>query len=49
MMEHVEVDTLTDDEFAWLALLRLIGRGRAPAPTIRHVRLLRRLCDLRRA
>lgn len=40
---------LTPNERAWLRFLRDIGRGRDPAPTLRRVQLLRRLCEGRRA
>jgi hypothetical protein len=40
---------LTDNERAWLRFLRQIGRGRDPAPTLRRVQLLRRICERRRA
>lgn len=41
--------SLTTNERAWLEFLRLIGDGRDPAPTLRRVQLLRRICDAQRA
>ena len=34
---------LTENERAWIDFLRLIGKGRDPAPTLRRVQLLRRV------
>jgi hypothetical protein len=42
------VDTLTANECAWLAFLRLISEGRDVGPTLRRVQLLRRVCEPRR-
>lgn len=36
--------TLTANELAWIEFIRLIGGGRDPAPTLRRVQLLRRVC-----
>lgn len=36
---------LTENEVAWIEFLRMIGQGRDPAPTLRRVQLLRRVCD----
>lgn len=50
MMEHVDADLiLTENERAWLDFLRIIAMGRDPGITPRRVRLLRRVCEPRRA
>ena len=36
---------LTDNEVAWVEFLRMICNGRDIGPTLRGVRLLKRLCD----
>jgi len=46
-MERME--DLTENERAWLQFLRMISLGRNPAPTLRRVQLLRRICETRRA
>jgi len=46
-MKHVE--ELTENERAWLVFLRMISLDRDPAPTLRRVQLLRRVCEVRRA
>ncbi|AWZ22318.1 hypothetical protein RTM1035_11335 [Roseovarius sp. TM1035] len=45
-MERVEV--LTENERAWLEFLRMIALDSDPAPTLRRVQLLRRVCESRR-
>lgn len=50
-MEHSErLDELklTGNERAWLRFLRDLSHGRDPAPTLRRVQLLRRICEARR-
>lgn len=44
-----QMDELTDNECAWLEFLRMISLDRDPAPTLRRVQLLRRICAPRRA
>lgn len=44
-----QINDLTDNERAWLEFLRLISLDRDPAPTLRRVQLLRRVCEPRRA
>ncbi|MBN9676341.1 hypothetical protein [Salipiger bermudensis] len=39
-----EDEEMTPNERAWLHFLRDIADGRDPAPTLRRVQLLRRLC-----
>jgi hypothetical protein len=46
-MMHME--ELTENERAWLVFLRLIALDRDPAPSLRRVQLLRRVCKRRRA
>lgn len=43
------VKDLTENERAWLVFLRMIALDRDPAPTLRRVQLLRRVCERRRA
>ncbi|WP_212526132.1 hypothetical protein [Actibacterium sp. MT2.3-13A] len=47
--ERQEVELLTTNERAWLRFLREVSFGRDPAPTLRRVQLLRRICASRRA
>jgi len=44
-----QIKDLTDNERAWLEFLRIISLDRDPAPTLRRVQLLRRVCEPRRA
>ena len=44
-----EVEEFTENERAWLQFLRMISLDRDPAPTLRRVQLLRRICEARRA
>jgi len=44
-----EVEEFTENERAWLQFLRMISLDRDPAPTLRRVQLLRRICETRRA
>ncbi|KNX39836.1 hypothetical protein ROTO_36300 [Roseovarius tolerans] len=46
-MKHME--GLTVNERDWLVFLRMISLDRDPAPTLRRVQLLRRICEARRA
>lgn len=46
-MKHM--DELTENERSWLEFLRMISLGRNPAPTLRRLQLLRRICETRRA
>ncbi|MGX0879958.1 hypothetical protein ACSSV4_004677 [Roseovarius sp. MBR-154] len=49
-MEHIDADLiLTENERAWLDFLRIIAMGHEPGITPRRVRLLRRICEARRA
>lgn len=43
------MEDLTENERAWLVFLRMITLDRDPAPTLRRVQLLRRVCEMRRA
>ncbi|SEP26868.1 hypothetical protein SAMN04490248_1625 [Salinihabitans flavidus] len=40
---------LTENERAWLVFFRMISLDRNPAPTLRRVQLLRRICEPKRA
>jgi hypothetical protein len=42
-----EAEALTENERAWLRFLRDVSKGTDPAPTLRRVQLLRRICCLR--
>lgn len=42
-----ETAPLTANERAWLRFLRDVSKGTDPAPTLRRVQLLRRICGLR--
>ena len=44
-----DVHTLTDNERAWIRFLRDISLDSDPAPTLRRVQLLWRVCTGRRA
>ena len=44
-----QIKDLTENEIGWLEFLRLISLDRDPAPTLRRVQLLRRVCETRRA
>jgi len=44
-----QMKDLTENERAWLTFLRMICLDRDPAPTLRRVQLLRRVCETRRA
>jgi hypothetical protein len=46
-MLHME--DLTQNERDWIVFLRMIALDRDPAPTLRRVQLLRRVCEHRRA
>ena len=49
MREMEQVENITENERAWLQFLRMISLDRDPAPTLRRVQLLRRICEARRA
>jgi hypothetical protein len=44
----LKMKDLTENERAWLEFLRMISLDRDPAPTLRRVQLLRRICEPRR-
>jgi len=44
-----DITVLTANERAWIRFLRDISLDRDPAPTLRRVQLLRRICAGRRA
>lgn len=46
--EEREELRLTDNERAWVRFLRDLSLDRDPAPTLRRVQLLRRICAPRR-
>ncbi|SEM25328.1 hypothetical protein SAMN04488077_103162 [Roseovarius tolerans] len=46
-MKHME--ELTVNERDWLVFLRMISLDLDPAPTLRRVQLLRRVCEARKA
>ncbi|WP_286908644.1 hypothetical protein [Roseovarius sp.] len=43
------MEELTQNERGWIVFLRMIALDRDPAPTLRRVQLLRRVCEVRRA
>ncbi|MEQ8901705.1 MAG: hypothetical protein RID62_10850 [Roseovarius sp.] len=45
----LKMKDLTENERAWLVLFRMISLDLDPAPTLRRVQLLRRICEPRRA
>jgi hypothetical protein len=45
----LQMKELTENERAWLVFLRMIALDSDPAPTLRRVQLLRRVCKSRRA
>lgn len=45
----LQMKDLTENERSWLEFLRTISLDRDPAPTLRRVQLLRRICEARRA
>ncbi len=46
-MKHME--ELSENERDWIVFLRMIAPDCDPAPTLRRVQLLRRVCETRRA
>lgn len=43
----LQMKDLTENERNWLEFLRMISLDRDPAPTLRRVQLLRRICEAR--
>jgi len=47
--EIENMEELTENERDWIVFLRMISLDCDPAPTLRRVQLLRRICESRRA
>ncbi len=45
----LQMKDLTENERSWLEVLRMISLDRDPAPTLRRLQLLRRICAARKA
>lgn len=44
----LQMKDLTENERSWLEFLRMISLESDPAPTLRRVQLLRRICGINR-
>ncbi|EAQ23930.1 hypothetical protein ROS217_15385 [Roseovarius sp. 217] len=44
----LQMEDLTENERSWLEFLRMISLDCDPAPTLRRLQLLRRVCEARR-